>query len=361
MVTYGKNFGQNFINNGKFADYGIKKLGEAGVKDVGAFQNWLGGQGNINKKNITGYVDQYLTFPNQAPPAPTQPEQATPQQPQTPQFPTNPASVASQAQSYGQAGANFLANGSPQDFGFKSLYNTANQGAQTSMTNAAGARTGMEGQIQSALDPRIAQNTQSMLDRNQTNRLSDIENLYSAGGQKMNDFQKAQASERANAFASGLFGSKEKASVEAELAANLYRDRAGQIQKANELSRSEELGQLDNSRNANISSAGLYGNMYGQDLGAAQNFLSQAQGAATADASADLGYRNLGKSALDSSLSGQLNAIGSQADMQQRDFENQLKNKEFEAALRGQILELIQQNKANKINDAMVQKMMGQL
>lgn len=285
------------------------------------------------------------------PPAPTPPT--------APGFPTTPGDVATSANAYGTMGANFLANGAPSDFGMKDIYGRAINNSNSAMDRLNQYKAEIAKYAQGGIDPINGANVQGILDTNKADRISDVNFLYDAGGQKMNDFQKAQAAQRNAAFQSGLMGSKEKAAAEANLSANLFRDRAGQMQQANELSRAETLGQLDQTRGANLANANLYSGLYGTDLSAANNFLNTAGNAAQGMAGNDLNFRNLGKNALDSALANQLESIKTQSGLDQQGFDNAMKQKEFTANVIGQILELIQQGKANKIDEALLNQLMS--
>lgn len=238
----------------------------------------------------------------------------------------NPADLSAGASAQSGAGSTLLTGGSPRDFGFDALYGTALKNSNDLLTQNNDYGQNINNYLQGAVDPRTGLNINSVLDRNATNRISDVENLYNAGGQKMNDFQKAQSNLRNDAYQSGLFGSKEKASGEAQLSANLFRDRAGQIQAANELSRGEEIGQLDKTRAANQAGAELYGNLRGQNLSASGNFLNSANSAATAGSASDLGFRQLGSDVLQQGMGNQAQASKYNTDLLQQDYQNQFAN-----------------------------------
>lgn len=238
----------------------------------------------------------------------------------------NPADLSASATAQSGAGATLLANGSPVDFGFDNIYNTALKNSNDLLAQNNDYQGKIQNFLQGSIDPTNGANVQSLLDRNAANRITDVNSLYSAGGQKMNDFQKAQAGLRNTAYQSGLFGSKEKASAEAQLGANLFRDRAGQIQAANELSRGETLGQLDKTRGANQSAAELYGNLTGQNLSASGNFLNSANTAASNKSSSDLGFRGLGADVLNQGMANQFQSSKYNTDLLQQDYQNQFAN-----------------------------------
>ena len=251
----------------------------------------------------------------------------------------NPVDLYNTATAQGAMGAGFLANGSPTDFGFKQTYDTAMKNSRDLLDQNAGYGTKIEGYLGGALDPRNGANIQGILDSNAANRISDVESLYNAGGQKMNDFQKSQAAARNSAYQGGLFGSKEKASAEAQLGANLFRDRAGQIQSANELSRGETMGQLDKSRAANLSAADLYGNLRGQNLSASGNFLNSANSASTAGSNSDLGFREMGGNILNQGIGNQQYASKYNTDLNQQQYQNEFNRWEAENKANQQRLE----------------------
>jgi hypothetical protein len=236
----------------------------------------------------------------------------------------SPADLYNVAASQGAAGAGFLANGSPTDFGFGKTYDAAMKNSSDLMAQNADYNDLISKYTQGSIDPTIGANVQSILDKNAANRITDVESLYNAGGQKMNDFQKAQAAARNSAYQSGLFGSKEKASAEASLGANLFRDRAGQIQAANELSRGETQAQLGQVSDSNKAAASLYGNLTGQNLSAAGNFLNAANSASSAGSASDLGFRNMGADVMNQGINNQSAASKYNTDLIQQDYQNQM-------------------------------------
>jgi len=284
--------------------------------------------GTVGQPNANGVVRATRpvahTTENYAKPLPGQQPAAPVQEQPAPLGVGSPADLYSTATGQGAAGAGFLANGSPTDFGFGRTYDTAIKNSNDLLAQNSDYNNLISKYTQGSIDPTIGANVQGILDKNASSRISDVESLYNAGGQKMNDFQKAQAAARNSAYQGGLFGSKEKASAEAQLGANLFRDRAGQMQAANELSRGETQAQLGQTSDANKAAASLYGNLTGQNLSAAGNFLNTANSASTAGSASDLGFRNLGADVLNQGITNQSAASKYNTDLIQQDYQNQM-------------------------------------
>jgi hypothetical protein len=266
---------------------------------------------------------------------------AQPTQP-TPPSPLTYGSTGAQSQGQAEVGANFLMNGNPDASQFDTVFGDAIGNSRDALGRINQYIPQIQNFLQNSIDPTrsyYGSGMETLMNKFGSDRQADVDAMYAPDSANMNDFRKRIAGERAEANQSGLFGSREKAAVEGQVTSDLIGRRAGEMQTANNLTRSDIIAALGGMSDANMSSAGIYRDLSGQDLSAAQNFLAQAGNVAAGKSGADLGYRNMGADVLNQGIAGQNEAIKGNAALQQQQFEQDYKRWEGENMARQQILE----------------------
>lgn len=174
--------------------------------------------------------------------------------------------------------------------------------------------------LQNSLDPQLGSSLEQRLQANRDGRLADIERLFATDGEIFSDFRSDISDSTADSFISGLTGSKADAVAKSDLAQGLIQKRAAAELQANEASIRDELGQIDQTRGANLTGAQLASNEFGNSLGAASSFLNASTGASNSANSFDLGIRGLGADVLNAGVGNQLKGTQLNADIQAQQF-----------------------------------------
>ena len=294
MVQIGQNFGNKFLNTGKFGKKGKQQIKKAGFANVADFLNQAGvsQDSRLPQATIQNKLQTTANAGYQAPPPPATTDQ-DPVQSQNPTPPAQPSvgqGLMQQVTDLTNQGANILNNqnyqtGAQQDFG------KVDAAAQAARAQGANILNTLNTQQQAADQ--------------------DIQNFYNA--QPLDTLRSNMAQMNALNQASGRTNSRSGNELSAELQRGLIRDQAGARLNSNNLYRQATVGEMGQQRALDQNLAGMYS---GQGLGQGQ-----------------LGNQSnqIGANIFNQGFNNQLNTLGflNNLSMQHYNVQNQLLQKAY--------------------------------
>jgi hypothetical protein len=332
--AFGANFGQKFLNTGKFGKKGKEAIKAAGFDNVAAYKASLG-----EGKQTKGTLASALQAGPQAQ-APVQ--EAAPAQP----------SEAS------QIGTGLVQQGLETRGMGRDLVTNPNEQAQAlqGMGQQAFGQSNqfigdMREQAGFAQDPRLGQRMQDLLQQQEQQARGEL-NEYFATGDPARRARSQIAQADVDASVTGMGGSLSDNQRQAAVERGLISDRANAQLALGQQLRGTQLGQLDQARGANLNLA----NMFGQQGQGMAGIGTSAMGTA---GQLGLGQIGLGSQMMGQGFDQQVRGVGTGSDLAQRDFENRFNTWMAENNARQQSLANIQGHKGNQLTKRQIRDIQG--
>lgn len=334
-------FGSAYLKTGSFTKGGRKKIFDAGFNSMDEFKKSLG-DGPQTKQTL---ADALAKGPQrQAAKPPAEATDATKQE---------SAVMPSPAEGLTAQGADIATRGRSVMDKPSAAETNLLAGGQDAYSQGRLNLSDMLAQAGLAQDPRIGQASQDRLNKQESQARQELDQYFMTGDPAAKARSQIAQNE-VDAAASGMTGSARMDNQrQAAVERGLIRDRANAQLALGQNLRSNVLNQLDQSRNANLGLASLFGQIGTSGMGTGLNAIGQA------------GQQGQSRLGLGATLAGQgfdqqAKAIGLGSDLSQREWENQMNWFNTMNQIRQQNLANIQGNKQNEYTRQQIEEMQRQ-
>jgi len=333
-----KFFGQKFLETGALGAKGLKKIQKAGFADEAQWKASLG-DGPQTKGTLASSL---YKGPNWKPPG------ETPTEPNTDTSPTEANQISTGLVEHGvdtaKQGKDLLEG---ENESAKTLLDVGKQTVGQAQDFLGNFRE----QGDFAQDPRLGQRMQDLLSNQERQARSELDQYY-ATGEPARKARAEIAQNDVDAASTGMTGSLSSNQRQAAVERGLISDRAGAQVALGQKLRENRLGQIDQTRSANLGLANLYGNQGMQGI-------NQGISAIGTGGGLGLNQKQIGAQIGGQGFDQQTKGVQIGSDLAQRDWENQMREYILQNQINQQNLGNIQGNKQNKYTRQQIEEMMG--